>query len=128
MSKVLSKNNRSTEKIIQAKLVRGGIKGWVKHPANIMGKPDFYFSKFRLAVFIHGCFWHGCPRCGRFPKSNVVFWFNKIHANQQRDKFVVRQLRRSGFSVMHIWEHEVKTNIGFKRLQKRINPGASRLL
>lgn len=94
MAKVRSRGNRSTEGRAEAILLEHGITGWIKHPSDILGSPDFYFPKQRLALFVDGCFWHACPRCGRIPKSRVDFWVAKIDANRRRDNRTRRSLRQ----------------------------------
>lgn len=65
------------------------------------------FTKARLAVFVDGCFWHGCPSHYRPPTSNVAFWRSKREANRNRDKSAVTRLRLNGWSVVRIWEHSL---------------------
>jgi DNA mismatch endonuclease (patch repair protein) len=67
-------------------------------------KPDFVFSKPRLAIFVDGCFWHGCPKHATKPKNNRAFWRRKLAGNKRRDALVNRALRRSGWRVLRIWE------------------------
>jgi DNA mismatch endonuclease Vsr len=78
--------------------------------AEIEGKPDFSFERERLAVFLDGCHWHGCPRCYRPPASNAVYWSEKLARNRRRDKLVSAKLRRAGWQVLRIWEHEVRAS------------------
>lgn len=80
------------------------------HPKQVPGKPDFYFSEPNLAVFVDGCFWHGCKRCYRSPSTNRSYWKNKVITNVLRDKRVRSQLNRLGVSTMRIREHELKEN------------------
>jgi DNA mismatch endonuclease, patch repair protein len=87
-------------------LVRTGIKGWTLHPT-ITGKPDFFFPKQRFALFVDGCFWHGCPRCGHIPSTRTPFWKNKIERNRMRDKRNVRILKAHGIRSLRIWEHSL---------------------
>jgi DNA mismatch endonuclease (patch repair protein) len=70
-------------------------------------RPDFVFRKARTAVFVDGCFWHGCPKHGTKPKNNRAFWQKKLTANKRRDALVTRTLRRSGWRVLRLWEHEL---------------------
>ena len=70
-------------------------------------RPDFVFRSKRLAVFVDGCFWHGCPIHGTKPKNDAAFWRKKIAANQARDQLVNRTLRAQGWKVVRIWEHEL---------------------
>lgn len=79
-----------------------------KHP-NIFGRPDFGNKSRKIAVFIDGCFWHCCPKHYRRPKSNTEFWDNKARTNKARDRKVSRELRKQGYSVTRIWEHDLKT-------------------
>jgi DNA mismatch endonuclease, patch repair protein len=68
-------------------------------------RADVAFVGAKLAVFIDGCFWHGCPEHGTWPKANADWWRAKIAANQQRDRDTDRMLRASGWRVMRFWEH-----------------------
>lgn len=114
MSKVKSCGNRSTEAAVEEVLVRQKIRGWVKHPGDVVGKPDFFFQQYRLAVFVDGCFWHSCPTCARnTPRSRPSFWAHKIEENRRRDNRVRTALRRRGYSVMRIWEHSVASQQGW---------------
>ena len=67
-------------------------------------KPDFVFRQARLALFVDGCFWHGCPKHATQPKNNRAFWRRKLAANKLRDRLVNQTLRRAGWRVMRIWE------------------------
>jgi DNA mismatch endonuclease (patch repair protein) len=75
--------------------------------ATFQVRPDFIFPKLRLAVFVDGCFWHGCPQHGTKPKGNAAFWRKKFAANVARDRRADRALRRAGWRVLRIWEHEL---------------------
>ena len=107
MARVRAKGNRSTEWRVRAALMQSGIRGWKLHPRDIVGSPDFWFPAARLAVFVDGCFWHGCRRCGHYPKSNSRFWRMKIDGNRKRDRRNNADLRRSGITVVRIWEHQL---------------------
>lgn len=74
------------------------------------GKPDIAFPKTRVAVFVDGCFWHGCPQHSMRPRTNRVFWQRKIGANVNRDRAVVLLLRAEGWSVLRFWEHEIRND------------------
>jgi DNA mismatch endonuclease (patch repair protein) len=127
MSKVLSCRNRSTEWRVRAALIRGGLKGWKLNPCYIRGKPDFAFPIERVAVFVDGCFWHGCPRCKRVPSSNVAYWRSKIERNRFRDRAASRELRRDGWQVIRVWEHQLKsTGSLLKRIRTCLDCAASR--
>ncbi len=76
----------------------------------VNGKPDFIFPKQKIALFVDGCFWHGCPlpKHSNLPKNNQEFWTKKLQQNKDRDKFVTRELRKMGWVVVRVWEHELK--------------------
>lgn len=66
---------------------------------------DIAFPKAKVAVFVDGCFWHGCPQHGTWPKTNAKWWRDKIHRNQQRDRDTDQTLAASGWTVLRFWEH-----------------------
>lgn len=111
MGAVKGTGNRTTEMRLRYALVRSGISGWVLHTRDIEGRPDFYFPAAGLAVFVDGCFWHGCPRCGHVPKKNSAFWRMKIARNRARDKRTSSRLRRHGIRVLRIWEHRLNRDV-----------------
>jgi DNA mismatch endonuclease (patch repair protein) len=111
MSRVKSKNNRSTERRLRAALVKARISGWRMHPREIDGTPDFFFAETKFAVFVDGCFWHGCPKCYRRPQSRTEFWDEKLQRNRTRDNQVNTLLRQRGFAVLRFWEHEVREDL-----------------
>jgi DNA mismatch endonuclease (patch repair protein) len=106
MSRIRSKHNKDTELLFASLLRKHHISGWRRH-LPLAGRPDFAFRRERLAVFIDGCFWHCCPRCGNMPASNATFWEKKLGGNKLRDKRVNRLLRAEGWRVLRIWEHDL---------------------
>lgn len=76
----------------------------------LSGTPDIVLPKYRTAIFVHGCFWHGHKGCKFYtvPKTNTVFWAAKIARNQERDQEVWRQLEAKGWSVIIVWECQLK--------------------
>lgn len=68
-------------------------------------RPDIAFTRYRLAVFLDGCFWHGCPEHGRPPKSNNSYWEPKLAKNARRDVEQTRILTEAGWIVIRVWEH-----------------------
>jgi len=103
MASVPSKGNFSTELRLAKIFRREHFSGWRRH-GKLPGKPDFVFEKQHVCVFVHGCFWHGCPRCGKGSKTNSEFWSQKFVTNKKRDGRVTRALRAKGYSVLTIWE------------------------
>jgi DNA mismatch endonuclease Vsr len=77
-------------------------------PDEMRKTADFYFPSERVVIFIDGCFWHGCPRCGHIPNANRPYWSVKIQRNQERDAQKTRLLSDMGLDVMRFWEHELK--------------------
>lgn len=92
---------------------------WIKEVSNVErnakglpGSPDVAFHGRRVAVFMDGCFWHGCPRHGSKPKSNASFWAKKFDANKRRDKRDSLRLKSQGWTVVRVWECAVKKEPG----------------
>jgi DNA mismatch endonuclease (patch repair protein) len=117
MSRVRSRGNKDTEVALAKLFRRNKITGWRRN-RKIFGKPDFVFPKIRLALFVDGCFWHGCPKHETKPKSNRAFWRRKLSANKKRDRLVNRTLRRAGWRVLRIWEHELVRKNEARLLQR----------
>lgn len=82
-----------------------------RNVSSITGKPDFAFRKKKLLIFIDSCFWHKCPKHYIQPKSNLNYWLPKIKRNVERDKEVNRMLKKDGWRIVRIWEHELKKKI-----------------
>ena len=96
------------EKRLWAMLAGMRLKGWKKNDETITGKPDVVFTNQRVAVFIDGCFWHGCPHCQRkLPKTNREYWERKIKHNVELAQLHNEQLQRDGWIIVRIWEHEM---------------------
>ena len=107
MARVRARGNRSTEVALAAAFRKNGISGWRRH-ALIHGKPDFIFQKLKLAIFVDGCFWHGCKNCYRAPNSNIRYWQSKIERNRKRDRIVNRVLAENGWTVLRVRECQLK--------------------
>lgn len=103
MSRIRGRGNKDTELALMKLLRWHRITGWRRNQP-IFGKPDFVFHKERVAVFVDGCFWHGCPRHATKPKTNRAYWRSKFDRNKQRDRQVNRCLRENGWHVLRIWE------------------------
>ncbi len=124
MSRIRSRGNKDTEVALAKLFRRNKITGWRRqvqistsprpspHSSDERGegvkvRPDFIFPKLKLAVFVDGCFWHGCPKHETKPKNNRTFWKNKFARNKARDVLVTRALRRANWRVLRILEHEL---------------------
>ena len=84
------------------------------HAVNVPGTPDVTVRRHKLAIFIHGCFWHGhegCPR-GKLPKSRLRYWKPKIDANKRRDTNIAEELNRKGWHHLIVWECQIRTKKG----------------
>lgn len=138
MARIRSRGNRDTELALARLLRAHGVKGWrrqveIRNPKSEVRKfrvkPDFVFRRERVAVFVDGCFWHGCPqhsppgrwlrkssmpmgdgsrRAGSGGRTGKAFWRAKLAANRARDRAVNRALRRAGWRVVRIWEHTLR--------------------
>jgi len=106
MSSIRGKNTKPELKIRRAVWALG--KRYRIHNKTIFGTPDMSNKSKKVAVFIDGCFWHGCSRCYVEPKSNTEFWRNKIARNTKRRKKVKAELKREGWKVLQFWEHQIK--------------------
>jgi DNA mismatch endonuclease, patch repair protein len=103
--------NRNTAPELQLRrLLHGAGYRFRLHPADLSGTPDIVLPKYRAALFVHGCFWHGheCPKGAR-PGSNVAFWNAKVARNRQRDQDVEDALEREGWAVHTVWECELRS-------------------
>jgi DNA mismatch endonuclease (patch repair protein) len=106
MSRIRGHGNKDTELALIRVFRSLAITGWRRHRW-VFGKPDFVFPKQRVAVFVDGCFWHGCPKHTTMPRNNAAFWRKKLVANKSRDQLVTRTLRGAGWRVLRVWEHEL---------------------
>lgn len=104
MSSIRSKDTKP-EMSVRRMLWARGLRYRV-HSRKILGTPDISNRRRRLAVFVDGCFWHGCPACYREPRTNTAFWREKIRRNRARREAVRAGLEAQGFRVVEIWEHE----------------------
>lgn len=112
MSRIRSRRNRSTELRFVEQMRSAGVTGWRRNAA-VFGHPDVVFAKARIAVFLDGCFWHGCPRCFAMPRSNVAYWRGKIAGNRNRDARIRATLRVRGWTVVRIWEHALRHDVPY---------------
>lgn len=122
MAAIRSRDNLTTEAEFASQLRKNGITGWRRHKKGAYGSPDFIFSKSRTAVFLDGCFWHGCAKHCIMPKTNKAYWGPKIARNKKRDREVTAYYKTKDWNVLRLWEHEIKKAPGkaIARLEKII--------
>jgi DNA mismatch endonuclease, patch repair protein len=108
MSRIRAKNTGPEVKL-RKMLFAAGIRGYRIH-FDLPGKPDIVFTRKKIAIFVDGCFWHKCPVCFQQPETRKEFWMKKIHSNVERDKKVNEQLKKDGWAIIRIWEHDLKTD------------------
>lgn len=136
MSRIRAYGNKETELALVSILRRHHVTGWrrqimlsvhclrnkANHSSNVINsnkngtawlprlkvKPDFVIKSTRIAIFVDGCFWHVCPKHANLPTNNRPFWKTKFDENRKRDRKVNRILKMAGWSVIRIWEHELK--------------------
>jgi DNA mismatch endonuclease (patch repair protein) len=122
MASIKGKHAKSTERKLRMALIRAGLRGWKLHPQGVQGNPDVYFPETKIVVFVDGCFWHGCPRCGHVPHTNSAFWQAKFSRNQERDILNTQTLKRNGMRVVRIWEHSLantrSTEVAIERIER----------
>lgn len=108
MSSIHGKNTKP--EVIIRKILWSGGERYRIHNIAVFGKPDITIMKRKLVIFIDGCFWHGCEKCYKEPKSNISFWRKKIITNKNRRIEVRKELKSSGWNVLEFWEHEINKN------------------
>ena len=106
MASIKSKDTKP--ELLIRKLLWAKGKRYRVHDKSIIGTPDISSKKSKIAVFIDGCFWHGCTSCCDPPSTNMTFWSKKITTNRMRRSFVKNELISRGWQVMEFWEHDVK--------------------
>lgn len=108
MSKVRSKNTR-LELTFFDLLINSGLSSFSTHVEKLPGKPDIVFDAEKVIVFLDSCYWHGCPKHLRMPATNIEYWQNKIKKNKIRDRRYTAELKKNGWLIVRVWEHELKT-------------------
>lgn len=117
MSRIRGRDT-NPELLLRKELWTRGLRGY-RTQSRLPGRPDLAFKRFRLAIFVDGCFWHGCPKCRiAIPVSRVGYWRPKLRNNKRRDKRVNKELRAQNWRVLRFWEHEVMNNL--ERCARRV--------
>lgn len=112
LMKRVKRKDTSLEMAVRCALYKNGIRGYRVNFEKLPGKPDIVFIKYRIAIFVHGCFWHSCSICNKsITKQNSSFWENKMKKNVNRDEKVTTLLQNLGYNVLVIWEHDVKNDL-----------------
>jgi DNA mismatch endonuclease, patch repair protein len=128
-SKVMSANkaeNTKPELLLRKRLFIEKLRGYRIHQKNIPGRPDIFYSRTRVAIFVNGCYWHRCPICNlSLPKNNTDFWKDKFEKNVNRDKRKVTELENLGYKVLTVWECEIKKELDLvvERIKKVLSNG-----
>ncbi len=115
MSRIRSKWTTQEKNIHN--FLKGNKVSHMMHP-KLTGNPDIALKKSNTVIFLQGCFWHKCPKCFVTPKSKKKYWIPKIENNVKRDRKNARMLKKEGFKVIKIWEHDVKKN--FEKVLSKI--------
>lgn len=120
MSRVGTRDT-APELALRSELHRRGLRFRVDRAPipGLRSRADLVFSSVKMAIYVDGCFWHGCPEHGSIPKSNAEFWQRKLEGNRKRDRLVVDALAEKGWAAIRVWEHE-DPQVAADRIQERI--------
>jgi DNA mismatch endonuclease, patch repair protein len=105
----IKSSDTALEKDVRKKLWKIGFR-FRKNVSDLPGKPDIAIKKYKIAVFIDSCFWHGCSLHCRLPSSNSEYWVAKIERNMRRDETVNKYYREQGWNIIRVWEHQLRGN------------------
>jgi len=115
ISRVMSANrgkDTGPEMALRKALWAAGLRGYRLHWKSVPGRPDIAYPGRKLAIFVHGCYWHRCPHCDLpLPKTNTDFWQAKFERNQARDKRKAEALEEDGWRVLTFWECQIKSDL-----------------
>ena len=116
--------NSTPELTLRKALWKAGLRGYRLHYKKVPGRPDISYVSKKLAIFVHGCFWHRCPKCSyKLPKTNSAFWQAKFERNVARDERKAKDLRNIGWTVLTVWECDLKEDLPgvVHAIQKALN-------
>ncbi len=119
MSAVRAKGTKLEDRFCAA-LRSEGLRGFRRNVESLPGRPDVVFRSARVAIFVDSCFWHGCPSHLRMPASNLDYWTQKIRRNKARDRAAARLLRQGGWTVVRVWEHQLREDASRRRMLARV--------
>lgn len=123
MSRIRGKDTKP-EMLLRSELFKKGLRYRV-HVKKLSGKPDIVFTKYKLVIFVHGCFWHLHPSCreGRLPKTKLDYWAPKLLRNVERDTAHVQELTKAGWTVLTFWECEIESSLknAVKHIIRQLN-------
>ena len=121
MSHVKSKDSK-IETLFRKELWQSGFR-YRKNSSKYFGKPDIVLPKYKTAIFIDSCFWHGCKKHCRIPTARKKYWTEKIARNAERDKEVSKHYKKLGWKIFRVWEHEMSKNLNkmLKKIYSDIN-------
>lgn len=105
-------SDTAPERALRSALRAAGHPGYRRNWRNAPGRPDIAYPGRRVAIFVHGCYWHHCPRCHpELPKSNPAFWARKFELNRERDARKRRQLEDAAWTVHEVWECDIRDRL-----------------
>ena len=114
VSNVMKANKRTDtkpERLMKKVLENVKLTGYKTNVSALPGSPDIVYPKYKIVIFVNGCFWHHCPRCyPNLPKTHTAFWNRKFIRNEERDIKRKLQLERMGWKVFIFWEHDINRN------------------
>lgn len=123
------KGRDTTPELAVRRILRAAGVGYRLGGAGLPGRPDLVMKGRKVAVFVHGCFWHGhdCARGARKPKANAAYWTAKIDRNRARDVRVQQELAQAGWRVLTVWECDLRTPDFAARLVAAVGDQAARI-
>lgn len=93
---------------------------YLRYHPRILGNPDFGSKSKRIAIFVDGCFWHGCPKHYKRPKSNCVYWTKKLAVNRKRDRKISKKLGKMGYRTIRVWEDNIFNEKSISKLLSKV--------